>query len=62
MNGKMLSKQAEPPHLARACVLSGVIARSDQLRLLRIMRQEERGVKAEDGAVMLLICTCLGLI
>jgi len=35
---------------------------SDQLRLVRIMRQEERGVKAEDAVLMLLICTSLGLI
>jgi len=35
---------------------------SDQLKLLRIMGQEERGVKAEDAVLMLLMCTSLGLI
>ena len=29
--------------------------RLDQLRLMRIMRQEERGVKAEDGVPLALI-------
>ena len=35
---------------------------ADRLRLVRIMRQEERGVKAEDAMLMLLICTSLDLI